>query len=158
MRIFVKKSMGRTFGLDVDAQDTVLVVKTKLQEHHGIPTANQMLCFTGPPLVNSHVLKDLGVKDKSVLCLLDRCFYQIVVFIDRCKSHFLLVEASDIAEDLKKRIEKKVGVPEQQQLLFFNTHFLEETQPLFQLGLRPGSIVHVFTVCPAREWALALPA
>jgi len=157
MRIFVKKSMGRTFGLDVDAQDTVWVVKTKLQEHHGIPTANQMLCFTGPPLVNSHVLKDLGVKDKSVLCLLDRRFYQIIVCIDRC-SHLLLVEASDIAEDLKKRIEKKVGVPEQQQLLFFNTHVLMETQPLFQLGLRPGSIVHVFRVCPAREWARALPA
>ena len=152
MRIFVKKSMGRIFALDVDAQDTVWVEKTKLQEHHGIPIANQMLCFTGPALVNSHVLKDLGVKDKSVLCLLGRCFYQIVVFIDRCKSHFLLVEASDIAEELKKRIEKKAGVPERQQLIFFNRHFLNETQALSQLGIRAGSILDVFTVCPAREW------
>jgi hypothetical protein len=152
MRIVVKKSMGRMFALDVDAQDTVWVVKAKIQEQHCIPIENQMLCFTGPALVNFHILQDLGVKDDSVLCLLDRGFFEIVVSIDRCNDIFVLVEASDIAEDLKKRIEKKAGVPERQQLIFFNRHFLNETQALSQLGIRAGSILHVFTVCPAREW------
>ena len=159
MHIVVKKSMGRMFSLDIDAQDTVGVVKTKIQEQHGIPVENQMLCFRGPCLVNSHTLQDLGVTENSLLSLLDRCFYQIVVSIDRYNNILLLAEASDIAEDLKKRIEKKVGIPAQQQLLFFNRHCLDETQqPLSQLGIRPGSTLQAFTVCPAREWVPALPA
>ena len=93
-----------------------------------------------------------------MLCLLDRRKYYIVVSIDGCNNILLFVEASDIAEDLKKRIERKVGIPEPQQLLVFDRNCLDETQPLSQLGLRPGSILQVFTVCPALEWTPAFPA
>jgi len=130
----------------------------KVSEELSIPIEHQLLCFTGPPLINAHILQDLGVKENSVLCLLDRRKYYIVVSIDGCNNILLFVEASDIAEDLKKRIERKVGIPEPQQLLVFDRICLDETQPLSQLGLRPGSILHVFTVCPALEWTPAFPA
>jgi hypothetical protein len=87
--------------------------------------------------------------------------YYIVVSIDGCNNILLLVEASDIAEDITKRIEKMVGVPAPQQLLVFNSRILDtlaERRQLSQLGFRPGSTLQVFTVCPAREWVPAFPA
>ena len=161
MRIIVKKSLGRTFSVHVDARDTVLTVKERIQQQHSIPIEHQLLISIGPPLINAHILKDVGIKDNSVLNLLDRCFYQIVVSINECHHFFLLAEASDIAEDLTKRIEKMVGVPAPQQLLVFNSHILDtlaERRQLSQLGFRPGSKLQVFTVCPAREWVPAFPA
>ena len=73
VQIFVKTVTGKTITLDeVEASDTILHIKLKIQDEENIPTHLQNLNFEGTQLDDDYMLIDYNTQKESQLHLTAR--------------------------------------------------------------------------------------
>lgn len=61
---------GDKFHLDVHLENTVLLLKEKIQEYTGIYKEQQRLIFQGSPLCDDYTIEKYNIKDENVIHLL----------------------------------------------------------------------------------------
>ena len=69
LKIFVKTLTGRMISLEVEPNETLGSVKTKIQDKVGVTPEQQSLLFAGNRLVDILTLKDYDVKNNDILRL-----------------------------------------------------------------------------------------
>ncbi|XP_063590745.1 polyubiquitin-like isoform X2 [Penaeus indicus] len=72
MEVYVKTLTGKTLTVEVTPQDTVEVLKAKLQDIEGVPTDQQRIVFSGIQLEDGRTLADYNICREAVLHLILR--------------------------------------------------------------------------------------
>ena len=69
MQIFVKMPTGKTLTLEVESDETIASVKSKIQDKEGIPPADQTLLYGNKVLLDNRILSDYSIGKESTLFL-----------------------------------------------------------------------------------------
>ncbi len=72
MQVFVKTLTGKTISVDVEPDESVESLKSKIQEKEGIPPDQQRIIFGGKQLDSMKSLSDYEIDDDSTVHLVLR--------------------------------------------------------------------------------------
>ena len=104
MQIIVETADGKKMQFQVEAADTIMRVKAKIQVKQGIPLDQQNLNFEGQRLEDNRTLADYNVEDGSTLILKIGLSMQIFVKAETGRRIDLKVLPEDTIASIKSRV------------------------------------------------------
>lgn len=72
MQVFVKSMSGKTLSVDVEPDESIESLKSKIQQKEGITPDQQRVVFEGKQLDSTKSISDYGIEEDSTLHLVLR--------------------------------------------------------------------------------------
>ncbi|KAJ7703274.1 hypothetical protein B0H17DRAFT_1194472 [Mycena rosella] len=70
MKVTVKTTQQKVFQIDAEPADTVAILKEKIKDAQGHPTAIQKIIYSGKVLADDKTIESCGIKEKDFLVLM----------------------------------------------------------------------------------------
>lgn len=141
MRIVVEPMRGSAFILDVEASDTINVVKTKILFKKGIPPDEQILFHKGKLLLTENVVSHYNMQNGAMVELELR--FPIKVTTLSGKIITLFAEQSLSVFNVKTRLELEDGIPREQQQLVLGETVMEDWCRLYDYDIQKDTILQL---------------
>lgn len=133
MQIKVRAPDGSTVTLDVNPEDSIPKIKKQVENELDIPVEDQRPLFKNKPLYDNSTLEDNGIKHGDVI---DLAPMEIFVETPDGRKTPFKVTPDDTIEEIKERVEKKLGIPTEDQRPRFNNSPLSDDSTLRDNGVR----------------------
>ena len=144
MTITIINLVEKRKTLEVDASDTVKLVKARIEDQEGIPERLQRLMFADDVMRNTKALSDCGVREGDTLrLLLDMQNIHIFVETLTGKTLTLKIERSSTVEQVKDAIFKMEGIPIDEQRLIFKQKQLKDHESLSDYDIMDGDTIQL---------------
>ena len=145
MKINVELSDGKTISLEVQKNDSIFKVKTKIQYKEGIPQAQQTLILNGKPLEDWCTLSDYNIQGERTLVLRLAFDMQVSIKTFYGKIITLEVNSHDKIELIKEKIQDKERIPTFRQTLIVdgNVKMDDDELTLSEYNTRKEAILHL---------------
>lgn len=145
---------GEIIMSKVKPRDSVKEMKIKISETQGFPPSQQRLIFRWKKLEDHRTLSDYGVNEESthhspvhlVVRLRQKPAMAISVQTMTGKTIKLEVEPKDSIESVKMKIQVKLGLPPDQQILFFNNKPLKNYGILSDYNIQHESTLFLLSL------------
>ena len=137
MRVRVRRPSGELVPVVVGRQDTVLALKSVLEE---VPLEQQRLFFGGQPLENQVSLSQYGVQDKSEVGLV--VMIPITVKTLTGQAFSLQVATNESVNEVKARVARVTGVPPEQQRLLYGGKPVNDNSSLDDYEVSCGAEIY----------------
>ena len=145
----------RTISLEVDPDDTIQTVKSKVQDRGGLCLDKQPLSFVGKELEDGRTLSHYKVEMNSMLL---HHSVQIFVRIRRYRETILLnVDQNDLIKAVKAKVQDKKGIPAFHQRLFFKDAPLRDQDTLSSYSIENEGTLHLCIVEPRVKTPTCVP-
>ncbi|XP_035777895.1 polyubiquitin-C isoform X2 [Anopheles albimanus] len=145
MQIFVKTLTGKTITLDVVPTETVLDIKSKIEEREGIDPDQQRIIFAGKQLENDRIISDYNIQHGSTMHLVLRLKGGMQIFVRMLTGKTIAIDTEPEAtiESVKKQIDEREEIPPNQQRMIFAGKQLEDGRTLEEYSIIKGSTIHL---------------
>uniref|UniRef100_A0A2M4AZT8 Putative ubiquitin n=1 Tax=Anopheles triannulatus TaxID=58253 RepID=A0A2M4AZT8_9DIPT len=137
MQIFVKTLTGKTITLDVVPTETVLDIKSKIEEREGIDPDQQRIIFAGKQLENGRIISDYNIQHGSTMHLVLRLKGGMQIFVRMLTGKTIAIdtEPESTVESVKKQIDEREEIPPNQQRMIFAGKQLEDGRTLEEYSI-----------------------
>lgn len=140
IKIHVRTPDGPTVTLRIKPTDTIETIKEKVAAATGIEVPNQILLYDGQVLPNGKTADEMGIKDESILDLVQTPITVHVRTPDGT-TFPVTIDPFDTIQSIKQRVAEDVGIEPAHQILEYNGAELPDEQTADELELRNGSIL-----------------
>ena len=142
LKLFARIKTTKTIALEVDPDDTIEAVKSKVQDKEGTLLDQQCLIFAGRELQNVCTLRDCNIWQESTLYLI-KLMQIYVEILANDQMINLELKSSDTINDVKHKIGLEAGIPPNQQSLMFEGEELKDSLTLSDYNIQNESTVRV---------------
>ena len=143
-QIFVKIPNEQPITLEVEANDIIKNVKTKIQDKEGIPPDQQQLRSNGRQLEDDRTLGDYNVQEGHTLDLVlgPHGGPSMQVYIRKSCGTSIALQVESIA-NIKAKIESEEGIPVHNQTLIYNGKKVEDGRTLSDYNIEKEALLHL---------------
>ena len=151
MYIFVKTLTGKTIVLEVEPSDTIENVKLIIQDKAVIPPGELKLMFARKQLKDEYKLSEYNIQNFSTIHAILKGGMKIFIKTYTGNTTITLeAKASDMIENVKYKIQDKLGITSVRQRLIFNGKQLEDKCTLFNYNIQEEDTLLLVLRCASR--------
>lgn len=139
--IYVKMPTKTIQLMDIEPTASVSAVKDRIHSMEAVATDKMTLKYAGLVLTNNQTLADADViADATLKCEVSTAFEITVFEVKTGKKITVGVEPNDTISIVKEKVEDKVAIPPEKQLLYLGDSKLEDgAKTLKDLDIKAGS-------------------
>ena len=140
MHIYCHNLVGRNITIWCDPSDTISNIKSKIQDHDGVPVDHQILLFAGKQLDDNRTLADYNIQKESTIYLqLPKVKFKYPVIYGKKKILNIEIDGSYMNISLLKQlIQEKLGLFTKFQEISFKGKILKDEDYVDFLEISKG--------------------
>ena len=146
MQLFIRQSSGGSSALTLDVlpSDSTENLKTKIENVTGTATASQRIYYNGTLLQDGFTIDDYNVQNESFLDLVVVVPGGVQILVQAASTgriYSIDVDYSDSIENVKTKVQDKLGLNPSQQRLYFAGRLLEDNRTLADYNVQRYNIL-----------------